>query len=113
MLDPPWVSSVSGGADRLGAVRVEILVRPNASRRGVGGDHDGALVVRVAEPPDRGRATEAALRAVAEALGVSPREVTLIRGPTSRRKVVEIAATAEQAELLRGRLDRLRRAESP
>jgi hypothetical protein len=86
-------------------VHVEILVRPNASRGGVGGNHDGALVVRVAEPADRGRATGAALRALAESFGVPSRDVTLVRGSTSRRKVVEVTGEAE--ELLQTRLERL------
>lgn len=93
--------------DRLGSVRLEILVRPNAVRPWVGGTHDGALVVRVAEPADRGRATAAALRALAESFGVPTRNVTLVRGPTSRRKLVDIAARGEGEELLRSQLQRL------
>jgi uncharacterized protein YggU (UPF0235/DUF167 family) len=90
-------------------VRVEIVVRPKALNVGVGGDHDGALVVRVAEPADRGRATRAALRAVAEAFDVPQRDVTLMLGATSRRKVVEIATTGEHAERLQCRLGQLLR----
>jgi uncharacterized protein YggU (UPF0235/DUF167 family) len=80
-------------------VRLEIHVRPGASQAGVGGGHDGALVVRVVEPADRGRATAAALRAVADALGVPPRSVTLVRGAASRRKVVavDVAGAGEEA----------------
>ena len=48
-------------------MRLEIYVRPSASVTIVGGSYDGALVVRVTEPPDAGRATRAALRAVADA----------------------------------------------
>lgn len=77
----------------------------------MGGSHDGALVVRVAEPPDRGRATDAALRALAKSFGVPPRRVTLVRGPTSRRKLVEIAAAGEGEELLQSRLQRLLQAD--
>lgn len=93
------------------SVRVEILVRPKASKGGVGGDHGGALVVRVAEPAHRGRATGAALRAVAAAFGVPPGNVTLVRGPTSRTKVVDIAETGQEDEPLRSRLERLLRLE--
>lgn len=74
-------------------MRLEIHVRPGASQAGVGGGHDGALVVRVVEPADRGRATAAALRAVADALGVPRRSVALVRGATSRRKVVAVDVT--------------------
>jgi uncharacterized protein len=67
-------------------MRLEIHVRPGASTTIVGGEHDGALVVRVVESADEGRATKAALKAVAKALGLPRRSVTLVRGATSRRK---------------------------
>jgi uncharacterized protein len=79
-------------------LRVPIRVRPGAARPGVGGGYDGprgrALVVAVAARAVDGRATEAALRAVADALGVPRREVTLVAGATSRDKLVEVPATA-------------------
>jgi uncharacterized protein YggU (UPF0235/DUF167 family) len=71
-------------------VRFSIRVRPGAGRTAVGGEHDGALVVRVSVPAVDGRATEAALAAVAEALGVRRRQVRLVSGVTSRTKVVEV-----------------------
>ncbi len=71
-------------------VRVTIRVRPGAGRTQVGGGHDGALVVRVGARAVDGRATEAALAAVAEAFGVRRSAVTLVTGTTSRTKVVEI-----------------------
>ncbi|RAY16515.1 DUF167 domain-containing protein [Actinomadura craniellae] len=71
-------------------VRVAIRVRPGAARVAVGGTHGGALVVRVPARAVEGRATEAALRAVADAVGVRRRDVRLVTGATSRDKVVEI-----------------------
>lgn len=71
-------------------VRLAIRVRPGASRTAVGGSHGGALVVRVAARAVDGAATEAALGAVAAAFGVRRRRVSLVRGATSRDKVVEI-----------------------
>jgi uncharacterized protein YggU (UPF0235/DUF167 family) len=41
-------------------MRVEIRVRPSASETAVGGEYGGALVVRVVEPADAGRGTDAA-----------------------------------------------------
>jgi uncharacterized protein YggU (UPF0235/DUF167 family) len=73
-------------------VRLEIYVRPGASKTAVGGEYGGALVVRVAEPAEGGRATQAALDAVADALGLPRRSVALARGATSRRKIVDIVA---------------------
>ncbi|MGY1663669.1 DUF167 domain-containing protein [Geodermatophilus sp. SYSU D00705] len=83
-------------------MRVSIRVRPAAGRTAVGGSHDGALVVRVAARPVDGAATEAALAAVAAALGVRRRQVGLVSGATSRTKVVEVdgADPARLAALL-------------
>ncbi|HKA68005.1 MAG TPA: DUF167 domain-containing protein [Actinomycetes bacterium] len=72
-------------------MRVRIRVRPGASRTAVGGSYgDGALVVAVPARAVDGRATEAALTAVAEAFGVRPRQVRLVSGATSRNKLIEI-----------------------
>ncbi len=71
-------------------MRVGLYVRPGSSRARVGGLHDDALVVQVSARAVEGKATEAALRAVADALGVPRRDVVLVSGATSRRKVVEV-----------------------
>jgi uncharacterized protein YggU (UPF0235/DUF167 family) len=71
-------------------VRVAVRVRPGASRTRVGGRYGDRLVVAVQERAVDGAATEAALRALADALGVRRRAVTLVAGATSRDKVVEV-----------------------
>jgi hypothetical protein len=90
-------------------MRLEIHVRPGASTTWVGGTHDGTLVVHVAQPPDAGRATDAAMTAVAKALGVPRRSVTLVFGATSRRKVLEIDAGSAHADDVVTTLEKLRR----
>jgi uncharacterized protein YggU (UPF0235/DUF167 family) len=57
----------------------------------VGGERDGALVVRVSARAVDGQATEAALAAVAAAFGVRRRDVTLVAGATSRTKILQVA----------------------
>jgi uncharacterized protein YggU (UPF0235/DUF167 family) len=91
-------------------VTLAIRVRPGSSRTAVGGRYDGpygpALVVAVQAPAVDGRATEAAVRAVADALGVKPRAVRVKAGQTSRDKLLEIADPprdlAQRVETLRG-----------
>jgi uncharacterized protein len=80
---------VYGRADT-GVVRITIWVRPGSSRPGVGGGHDGALVVRVSARAVDGQATAAALATVAAAFGVRRREVTLVAGGSSRMKIVDV-----------------------
>jgi len=85
-------------------MRVMIRVRPGSSRTVVGGDYEGALVVRVGARAVDGKATDAALRALADALGLRPADVRLVSGATSRTKVVEIDGAG-----LAAKIDRLRK----
>ena len=83
-------------------MRLTVWVRPGSARPGVGGEHDGALVVRVTARAVDGRAPAAALTAIADAFGVRRHAVTLVAGAASRRKIVEVTG-ADPAVL-----DRLR-----
>jgi len=77
-------------------VRLTIRVHPGASRPRVGWlaaepGHGEVLGVWVAQRAVDGKATEAALGAVADALGVRRRCVRLVTGARSRVKVVEVS----------------------
>lgn len=72
------------------SLTVVIRVSPASSRTAVGGRRGDALVVRVTQAAVDGRATEAALAAVADALGVRRSDVRLVRGATSRDKVLAV-----------------------
>ncbi len=74
------------------AVTIEIRVRPGASRTAVGGSYGDppVLVVAVTSRAVDGKATEAALAALADALGLRRRQVALRSGATSRTKVVVV-----------------------
>ena len=71
---------------------IEIRVRPGASRPKVGGAYGDppVLVVAVAARAVDGKATQAALRALAEALGLPRSRLSLVTGATSRTKVVAV-----------------------
>jgi uncharacterized protein len=75
-----------------GVMRIVIRVKPASARPGVGGEHGGALVVRVSARAVDGRATEAALAAVAASFGVGRSAVRLVSGASSRTKVIDIDA---------------------
>ena len=71
--------------------RIDVLATPNARCNKVGGTHDGALKVRVVEVAEKGRANQAVLVALADALGVRESQVKLVGGASSRRKVFEVS----------------------
>ena len=60
------------------------------------------LAVRVTAAPEGGKATAAVCKVVAEALGVPKTSVSVVRGDTSRHKVLEVAGVEERelAEVL-------------
>ena len=70
------------------------MVQPRARRSEVVGPHGGALRIRIAAPPVEGAANEALVAFLAGRLGVPRSAVTLRRGTTGRRKVVEIEGVA-------------------
>ena len=84
--------------------RVEIRVRPGASRTRVGGAHGERLVVAVSARAVDGAATEAALVALAEAFGLRRRQVRLVMGRSSRDKVVELDLEVAEADRRRAAL---------
>ena len=88
-------------------MRIAIRVRPGASRTAVGGTHADRLVVAVSARAVDGAATQAALDAVARALGLRPRHVRLVSGATSRDKLVEVDASGDETGIA-ARLEELR-----
>ena len=82
---------------------VAVRVKPGSSRVRVGGRYDGphgpAVVVSVTAPPVDGRATEAAIRALAAALGLKRVTLSLRSGAASRDKIIAVTdAPSDLAE---------------
>lgn len=71
-----------------GSTRLRLRVAPGAARPGIVGRHGDGWKVRVAAPPEDGRANEAVLRLLAEALSVPRRSLTLVSGHAGRDKIV-------------------------
>lgn len=73
------------------AITLNVRVTARAKRQAVTRTEDGSLKVYVTAPPEGGRANEAVVEAIAEWLGVKRRHVEIVRGATSRNKVVRVA----------------------
>ena len=72
-------------------MRITIWVKPGSAHPRIGGERNGALVVRVSARAVGGRATEDALAAVAAAFGKRRSAVTLVVGASSRTKIIDVA----------------------
>lgn len=72
-------------------------VQPRASRNAVIGWKDGALKVALTAPPVEGAANAALVALLAEALGLKKRQIAVVAGQASRRKIVAVDAVDEAA----------------
>ena len=82
---------------------VRIRLIPRAGRDEVAGERDGAVLIRIAAPPVDGKANAALIALVAKRLGVPKSAVRIVRGETSRDKVIavdDMTANAARAALL-------------
>jgi uncharacterized protein YggU (UPF0235/DUF167 family) len=80
-------------------LRLTVRATPKAGRNEIAGRRaDGALLVRVTAAPEDGRANAAVCALVAKALGVPKSAVRVVRGETSRDKILEVEG-ASQADL--------------
>jgi uncharacterized protein len=76
---------------------LRLRVVPGASRPGVVGRHGDAWKVRVTAPPEGGKANDAVLTLVADALRVPRRDLELASGQASRDKVIRLVGLTPRA----------------
>ena len=75
--------------------RLKLHVTPGARREGITGWQGRALRLRVRARPEKGRANQAALRLLADRLGLPHVALTIVRGAASRDKLVEVDGLSE------------------
>lgn len=71
-------------------VKISLRVYPNAARDEVLGFTDGVCHIKVAAPPVKGKANEQLIAFLGQLLGVSKSSVSIIKGHTSRSKLIAI-----------------------
>ena len=71
--------------------RLRLRVSPGATRTELAGRYGDAWKVRVAAPPEAGRANAAVVRLIATSVAVPPDAVSLVSGHGGRDKIVELA----------------------
>ncbi len=73
-----------------------VRILPRAHRDEICGVVDGMLRLRVTAPPVDGKANARCIALLSKALGIPPSAVQLIRGESSRVKVLRIQGMSEQ-----------------
>ena len=87
-----------------GEVRFEVHAKPRAKKSAILGTRtEGALDVSIAAPPVDGAANDELVRLLAKALGIPKAGIRVVRGESSRHKVVGVTGLdpAELRERLR------------
>jgi uncharacterized protein (TIGR00251 family) len=85
-----------------GVLRLRVRAVPGASRDQVAGPLGDRLKIRVAQPPEDGRANRAICELLGEILGIPARQVLVASGQASRDKVIHIIGLG--ADVVRQRL---------
>ncbi len=81
---------------------VAVRVHPGAKKNGVTGTHAGAVKIALTAPPVDGKANEALIAFLAEALRLPRARIALVAGVASRSKTIRITgkSAAEVAAAL-------------
>jgi len=77
-----------------GTVVLSVKVVPGSSRTVAGEVLDGALKIKVAAPPEKGKANAALIAFVSRRLGVRKTDVTILSGHGASRKQLAIQGVA-------------------
>ena len=72
------------------SVELRVRVIPRASKSGIAGTRDGALLVRLNSPPVEGAANAELIQVISDALGVPKRSVSIVSGQRSRLKRIVV-----------------------
>ena len=80
--------------------RIHVRVIPNASTDAIVGPDGDGIKVKVRAVPEGGKANRAVLDLLAGKLGCRARDLLIVSGETSRRKVVELPGGADPGDLL-------------
>ncbi len=72
------------------ALRIWVTVKPQSKKEEIRNTADGGLIASVQAPARQGKANEALIQLLAGYFSTSKSSVRIIRGQTSRKKLVEI-----------------------
>ena len=76
--------------------RLKLHVTPGARQEGIVGWQGQSLRLKVRARPEKGRANEAVIRLLASHLGLPLTSLSIVRGATSRDKLVKVDGLSEE-----------------
>ena len=73
-----------------GAITLSVKIIPNAGKNQVVGWENGFLKIRIQAPPEKGKANQELINYLSSLLDLPKSSITLLRGETSRKKLLLI-----------------------
>jgi len=81
--------------------RLAVKVTPNAGRSEITGFKAGVLQVKIGAPPDKGKANKELADFLSGVLGIKKSAILIIKGQTSRNKLISIEGMSGEEILKR------------
>jgi len=88
----PVIDVVMSGSE----AKISLRVHPSATRNELVGLAEGAWRVKILAPPVKGKANKELIAFLSQLLGVSQSTLTIVKGHTTRNKVVAIDGLSQE-----------------
>jgi uncharacterized protein len=82
-------------------VKINVKVQPNAHKDEITGFSNGIWRVKIAAPPDKGKANKELILFFSDLLGVKKDDLSLLKGLTSHNKIIGILGMTAEAVVTR------------
>ena len=77
-------------------IRFSAIIQPRSSKNEVTGIYNNALKIRLTSPPVDGAANKACARFLSKWLEVSSSEINIVRGQSSKNKIIEVTGLSDK-----------------
>jgi uncharacterized protein (TIGR00251 family) len=84
-----WKGEKGGGKEPVAVLSIRVIPRSKKNEIAQFME-DGTIKIRITAPPAEGKANEALIKFLAEALQVSPGQVRILAGQTGRNKRIQV-----------------------
>jgi uncharacterized protein len=82
------------------STKISVKIQPNGGRNQVTGLANGVWKIKVAAPPEKGKANKELIEFLADTLDLRKDQIEIISGQTSHNKLLEIQGL-DEAEILK------------
>ena len=76
--------------------RLAVKITPNARRSEVSGLSGAVWRIKVAAPPDKGKANKELIEFLSKILGVKKQDIEILQGHTSHNKMVAVSGLSQE-----------------